>query len=110
MDHAEARHQRRRETSRVPWSAGTATGVLAAAAWWVPSYPPDPWATIIAWLIWIGAALVSAAVVYMLGARGKTAALASGVALAVTFLAWPVIFFVLLVIGYIGYVIEDIAF
>ena len=100
MDHAEGSQVQRRETSRAPWIAATIVGLVAAVAWWAPSYPGDPWATIIAWLVWIGAALVGAALAYMLGARGKEVALASGLAVVVTFLAWPVILVVLLIIGY----------
>ena len=99
MDHAETPQAPHRDTRTLSWIAATAIGVIGAAAWWVPTYPPDPWASIVAWLVWIGAALVSAGIVYLLGARGKTVALASVLAVAVTFLAWPVIFFVLAVTG-----------
>jgi hypothetical protein len=101
MHHADAQRVSRREASRVPWIAAAAIGFIGAVVWWVPPYPPDPWATIIAWVVLIGAALLSAAVAYMLGARGKTVALASLVGVVVTFLAWPVILFVLVVIGQI---------
>jgi hypothetical protein len=84
------------------WIAATVVGVIGAVVWWVPSYPPDPWATVIAWLVWIGAALLSAVVAYMLGARGRAVALAAGLGVVATFLAWPLIFFVLVVIGLVG--------
>jgi hypothetical protein len=99
MDRAEERSASQREMSRVPWIAATIIGLIGAVAWWVPSYPPDPWASIIAWLVWIGAAVVSAAVAYMLGARGNALALAAVLAVVVTFIAWPVIFGVLTVVG-----------
>lgn len=101
MDRAEASHALRRDTPRAPWIAATIIGFVGAVAWWVPSYPPDPWASIIAWLVWIGAALVSAAVAHILGARGRAIAMASVLAVVTTFLAWPVIFGVLAVIGLI---------
>ena len=72
-------------------------GLVGAVAWWVPSYPPGHWEAIVAWIVWLGAALVGGAVAYLLGARGKTVALASALAAVVTFAAWPVIYFVLIV-------------
>ena len=98
MDHAGVTHVPHRE-SRAPWIAATIIGLVGAVALWVPSYPPDPWASIISWLVLFGAAVLSAAVAYVLGARGKTVALASLLALVVLTLAWPVIFGVLVVIG-----------
>jgi hypothetical protein len=88
-----------RETSILPWIAATVIGLIAAAALWVPPSPPEPWASIIGWLIVIGAAVISAALVFVLGARGKTVALAAVMAVVVTALAWPVIVGVLVVIG-----------
>jgi hypothetical protein len=101
MHHAQAEQVRRPATSRAPWIAATVVGLIGAAAWWVPPYPPDPWASIIAWVVLLGAALVSAAVAYIVGARGATVVLASALAVGVTFVAWPLILFVLVVIGQI---------
>jgi hypothetical protein len=86
--------------------AAAVIGVIGAIAWWVPSYPPDPWATVIARLVWIGAVLLSTAAAYALGARGTAVGLAAGLGVVATFLAWPVILFVLVVIGL---VIETVA-
>jgi hypothetical protein len=81
------------------WIASTLIGIAGAVAWWAPDYPPDPWATVIAWAVLIGAAVLGAVAAVLLGARGKTVALALGLAVVATFLAWPVIFFVLTMIG-----------
>jgi hypothetical protein len=99
MNHPEPQSVCRPPTPGIAWIAAIVIGLIGCVAWWVPSYPPDPWATIIAWLVWIGVAVLSAAVVYMLGARGRTVVLASALAAATTFLAWPVIFDALVVIG-----------
>jgi hypothetical protein len=97
--HTEVRGLRRSTTPATVWIAAAGIGVAGAVGWWAPNYPPDPWATLIGWAIWIGAAVLGAVAALMLGARGKTVALASGLAAVVTFLALPVIFFVLVLIG-----------
>jgi hypothetical protein len=98
MDHADLPRLSHRATGKVPWISATVIGLVGAVAWWVPSYPPGHWEAIVAWLVWLIAALVSGAVAYFLGARGKTVALASALAAVVTFAAWPVIYFVVVVI------------
>jgi hypothetical protein len=99
VDHTEVQALRRSTTPARVWISAAAIGVAAAVAWWAPNYPPDPWATLIAWAILLSAAVLGAVVAVMLGARGKTVAIAAGLAAVVTFLAWPVILFVLVMIG-----------
>jgi hypothetical protein len=99
MGHTELQALRRSTTPARVWVAAAVIGVTGAVAWWAPNYPPDPWATFIAWAIWIGAAGLGAFAAAMFGARGKTVAVAAGFAAVVTFLAWPLILFVLVVIG-----------
>jgi hypothetical protein len=90
------------------WIAASVIGVAAAAALWLPTYPPDPWASVIAWAVVIGAALLGAAVGYLLGARRKMIAVTGAHAFVVTVLAWPVALFVLVAVGLILRLLRDI--
>jgi len=99
MHHTEIHAVRRPTTPARVWVAAAVIGVAGAVAWWAPNYPPDPWATLIAWAVWIGAAVLGATAGVLFGARGKKVAVAAGLAAVMTFLAWPVSLFVLFTIG-----------
>jgi hypothetical protein len=99
MGHTEVQASRRSTAPAGVWIAAVVIGVAGAVAWWAPNYPRDPWATVVAWAIWIGAAVLGAVAAMMFGSRGKTVGAAAGLAAVVTFLAWPVILFVLFMIG-----------
>jgi hypothetical protein len=76
------------------WIAASVIGVAAAAALLLPTYPPEPWASVIAWAVVIGAGLLGAVVGYVLGARLRMIAVTGAHAFVA---AWLVALFVIVV-------------
>jgi hypothetical protein len=80
-----------RPAGRLPWFLAVGIGCLGACAWWFPPSQGEPIGTVIAWVVWLSVAVLSAVAAYPLGVRGRTLLYVSLVGAASTFLALPLV-------------------